>query len=112
SDEGFPNIFADPLVVDVPLDSIAEEDPAEGGECQLAPDDEGKAAGPGCDCEFYAMRLPDLRADAPLLVERHHTTFVNYLRTAFRWGGFPGWEQYQERPEKELAMLTEGLLPL
>jgi len=112
SEEGFPNLFADPLVVYVPLGDLveAEEDPAEGIDCPIAPDEEGKAGEPECD--FYSVRLPDPRADTTLKVERHNTTFVNYLRLAFRWGGFPGWEQYEERPDKELAVLTDGLLPL
>jgi hypothetical protein len=64
-----------------------------------------------------SIALPCLRADASLLVEGHsaslsQTTFVAYLRNAFRWGGFPGWEQATERPERDLRDLTEGLLPL
>jgi hypothetical protein len=111
-EEGFPNQYADPLIVHLPLDELAEpaSDPAAGIECRISPDEEGKAG--YADCEFYTVRIPDLRADTMLQGERHNTTFVNYLRLAFRWGGFPGWEQYEERPEKELAVLTEGLLPL
>jgi hypothetical protein len=60
----------------------------------------------------YSITLPDAAADARLEGERHDTTFVNYLRIAFRWGGFPGWEQQPKRPEKELKLLTEGLLPI
>ena len=30
----------------------------------------------------------------------------------FAWGGFPGLERFEERPEKELAYLREGLLEL
>jgi hypothetical protein len=41
----------------------------------------------------YAMAVPDGAADAILLHERHATTFVNYLRIAFEWGGFPGWDR-------------------
>ena len=37
---------------------------------------------------------------------------VDYLRIAFRWGGFPGWEGQQKRPEQELKFLTDGLLPI
>jgi hypothetical protein len=29
-------------------------------------------------------------------------TFVEHLRLSFRWGGFPGWERYDPRPEQEL----------
>jgi hypothetical protein len=26
------------------------------------------------------------------LWEPHQTTFVNYVRTAFKWAGLPGWD--------------------
>ena len=60
----------------------------------------------------YSIALPNAGADAALQGEKHNTTFVNYLRLAFRWGGFPGWEQEARRPERELKFLTEGLLPI
>jgi hypothetical protein len=49
---------------------------------------------------------------AVLQGEAHKLTFVEYLRLSFQWGGFPGWEKYENRPEKELAFLREGLLPI
>jgi hypothetical protein len=60
----------------------------------------------------YTVTLPNAAADAALKGERHNTTFVNYLRIVLRCGGFPGWEQHKNRPEKELKFLTEGLLPV
>ncbi len=60
----------------------------------------------------YAISLPDPAADAPLKGERHGVSFVEYLRIVFRWGGFPGWEQQEKRPEEELGFLTDGLLPI
>ncbi len=60
----------------------------------------------------YAVPCLNLVADAPLLYEEHETTFVNYLRISFRWGGFPGWEQIEQRPEKDLAFLTTDLIPI
>lgn len=39
-------------------------------------------------------------------------TLVEYLRWSFQWGGFPGWEKEKSRPEKELALLRVGLLPI
>jgi hypothetical protein len=109
-DEGFPNIFADPLAVDVPLGYLAEEYANEPIDCPLSQDDEGKAG--LHECEYYTVRIPNSGADAMLLGERHNTTFVNYLRHAFRWGGFPGWDQYDNPPQTELAILTDGLLPI
>jgi hypothetical protein len=60
----------------------------------------------------YSVTLPDAAADAPLKAEPRKTTFVGYLRNAFSWGGFPGWEAQKDRPETELAKLCDGLLPL
>jgi hypothetical protein len=60
----------------------------------------------------YAITLPNPAADAPLKGERHGVTLVEYLRVVFRWGGFPGWDQYEKRPEEHLKFLSEGLLPI
>ena len=107
---------ADPLVV-FPFKESAESDmdPEEGFDGEefhlaLAPDDLHKADTSGGDP--YSMKIPDAAADAPLLWEWHNTTFVEYLRIVFAWGGFPGLERFTERPEKELAYLREGLLAL
>ena len=59
----------------------------------------------------YAIALPDSAADPPVAEEWHATTFVEYLRAAFRWGGFPGFERTRRRREADLRYLTEGLLP-
>ena len=61
----------------------------------------------------YEILVPNLAADAPLKNEWHDTTFLNYLRISFRWGGFPGFERYPEhlRPSDAIAFLTDGLLP-
>ncbi len=56
----------------------------------------------------YRIVLPNPAADAPVRDELHQTTFINYLRTCFRWGGFPGFEYAEERPT-ELAHLVRGL---
>ena len=60
----------------------------------------------------YHFTIPNGAADAVLESEPHNLTFVEYLRLSFQWGGFPGWEKYQNRPENELALLREGLLPI
>ena len=71
------------------------------------------------ECSFYeqipntyGMRLPNPGVDAKLEGIWYDTTFVGYLRKNFQWGGFPGWERYSSRPEKELEYLREGLLPI
>jgi len=65
----------------------------------------------GQDRFSYDIEVPCTGADAPLLGERHETTFVNYLRISLRWAGFPGWERVAVRRERDIATLTAGLLP-
>lgn len=60
----------------------------------------------------YEIGLPCPAADGLVRGEWHNTTFVNYLRICFRWGGFPGLEHAKALPLKDLAYLTEGLLPI
>ena len=123
-DENFPGIYADPLMVGLDhfmFESEAWLEAEEAGEdsgdmepvlgwdakakARLAVEDEQLDYG-------YTMALPNPGADAALDGEPHKTSFVGYLRIAFRWGGFPGWERYDKRPENELKFLTEGLLPI
>jgi hypothetical protein len=75
----------------------------------LGTDDQIKAGIYGCS-DPYSIEVPNPGVDATFR-DWHETSFVHYLRIAFRWGGFPGWERYPERPEKELAYLRDGLLP-
>ena len=62
----------------------------------------------------YKVLVPNPAADAPLENEWHETTFVNYLRACFKWGGFPGFSRYDPSliPQDAVAYLVEGLLPL
>jgi hypothetical protein len=61
---------------------------------------------------WYHIVLPNPAVDVPLGAERHRTTFVNYLRTCFRWAGFPGLEFAGTVPDDDLAALRQGLLPI
>ena len=106
----------DPLVI-YPVEELLdqasnrEDDDACGDEeleLVLSPDDLHKANISG---DAYYIALPDARADFQF-DDWHKTTFVNYLRITFAWGGFPGWERYNNPPRKELAELSESLLPL
>jgi hypothetical protein len=106
-------IAADPLVVS-PLREVMQmiESADDGGEIELwlAPDDLHKANVSGGSP--YTIVIPNRCADAPFKYEWHDTTFVNYLRITFQWGGFPGWERDPVAPRAALAKLSEGLLPL
>jgi len=105
---------ADPLVVS-PLRALLEMLDMEKGEDDeislwIAPDDLHKANVSGGDP--YMIRIPNGGADAALEYEWHNTTFVDYLRNTFEWGGFPGWERDKKAPREAIATLAEGLLPL
>ena len=62
--------------------------------------------------EGYSIEVPNPGADGRVRLDEREVGFVDYLRNAFRWGGFPGWEGQARRPEAELKVLTEGLLPI
>ena len=62
------------------------------------------------ESDQFTMKVPDTCADATIL--GLEIKFVEHLRTAFAWGGFPGWARSNNRPEKELNYLRGGLLPL
>ncbi len=50
--------------------------------------------------------------DSIVLNERHCVGFVAYLRIAFQWAGFPGFECIPDAPMKFLKELTGRLQPL
>lgn len=80
-------------------------------EIDLAPDEWFKYGVSGGG--MYTISMPNPAADAFIEgAEWHETTFVDYLRICFRWGGFPGLEYKARRPEKELEFLTRDLLPI
>jgi len=108
------NIAPDPLVVYSAGDALEQvDDEREDMDDHqsiivIAPDDLHKADTSGG--EPYEIAVPDLRADGPLLWERHGLGFVEYLRLAFRFGGFPGYEGIDPVPA-ELNSLSQGLTP-
>lgn len=101
----------DPLVVysaEDLLDQVADQERASGDltvELVIAPDDYHKSDISGDACY---VALPDPHADF-LFDDWHRATFVNYLRTVFEWGGFPGWERSQDPPQALLSELAAGL---
>jgi hypothetical protein len=111
----------DPLAVDSPdraeyvlddwRDQRAGIDPdlADPFRLDLAPDALHKANISGGAA--YCVELPFLGADPIFVNEPHNLPFIDYLRLAFRWGGFPDLEKHADRPEVRslLADLTKGL---
>jgi hypothetical protein len=63
--------------------------------------------------EYHCVLLPDLVADPILegVYGRPGIRLVEYLRVAFAWGGFPGFEFAADVPP-EIEVLRRGLLPL
>ncbi|NWG22439.1 MAG: hypothetical protein HXY39_19195 [Chloroflexi bacterium] len=120
------HVYTDPLVVD-PIDMALEEYQEWREECReygieemgpyqlpVAPDYYHKAdiaSEPHHTIAVYRVVLPNPAADAPVGDEPHHTTFVNYLRTCFRWAGLPGLEHSEEHQEIVNRLVSE-LQPL
>lgn len=61
-------------------------------------------------CYSYFVSVPDTRADGIVRGARHETTFVNYLRICFKWGGLPGFEALKDPPMQDIAHVTAELL--
>lgn len=123
-DDAFPGVLADPLMISLDdlmaqgeqwLDERDEPDAPEAIEIVLGWDADTKANLAISDEQIdqgYGVLLPAPAADVVLTHEPHQRSFVDYLRVAFRFGGFPGWERQAKRPEKELRLLSDGLLPV
>ncbi len=58
--------------------------------------------------ESHGIRVPDSSADSAF-VDWKKGFFVEYLRRAFAWGGFPGWERHPNPPMDLIRELTRGL---
>jgi hypothetical protein len=89
--------FAYALVVD-PLEYVLEECAVWKDDCDEEPFQVPVATCPDGGIP-YIIEVPNTSIDAPLLQELHGTTFVNYLRICFRWGGFPEFEKYRRDNE-------------
>jgi hypothetical protein len=112
-----PEVDSDPLVVEPYFgdlednqDDESDDDADESHDVIIAPDPVHKTNQSGG--MPYCIRFPNPAADAPLEGEEDYGTFVEYLRTCFKWGGFPGLRTVANPPREELAFLTEGLSPL
>jgi hypothetical protein len=77
---------------------------------EVAPDELHKAALSGGGPYSMACDVPTV--DAVLLEQRHCACLVPYLKIAFDWGGFPGFECYPDAPLEFINNLKRDLLPL
>jgi hypothetical protein len=59
--------------------------------------------------DAWGVEVPSPDADA-VVDPWKRTPLVDHLRTAFEWGGFPGWSHSTDRRPKEIDYLREGLL--
>jgi len=60
----------------------------------------------------YVVTLPSATLDAVVENEPHGLHFVDYLRLAFEWGGFPGYAEHQGKVPALVGRLREQMLPL
>jgi hypothetical protein len=60
----------------------------------------------------YMIMVPNSAIDAIVLYEKHQTTFVNYLRICFAYGGFPGVQWSNIEIPRALAALSHDLIPI
>jgi hypothetical protein len=116
-ESGVGEVFTDPLMIGPAVSLMAEStdelDPV-GGHLMISYDDRYKPViemNEGTD-EDYSVLYPNAAIDGKVEGLWYAATFVEYIRKNFQWGGFPGWERYPIRPEKELAFLREGLLEI
>ena len=100
----------DPLVISSLEEVLGEagEDDGGGDSFIISPDDLQKA---GISGDVYYVDLPDNKADV-VFQDWKSDYFVAYLRRAFAWGGFPGWERHRNPPMDLIKELTHGLVPL
>ena len=61
----------------------------------------------------YGIELPYLGADPVFVGEEHRLPFVDYMRFAFRWGGFPRLERHEHSADvrKFVADMTRDMEP-
>jgi hypothetical protein len=69
-------------------------------------------AGTSAEGAHYFVTLPSITLDATIENEPHGLKFVDYLRLAFEWGGFPGYADLPGRVPALIYQLKEMMLPV
>lgn len=103
----------DPLVIDIDLPSFVErasDDPKNLDSIEIAPDDVHKANVSGGGPISVACTQPSF--DSVLIGQQGSFTLLSYLRHAFEWGGFPGFDFIADAPTEMLNSLAKGLIRL
>lgn len=110
--------YTDPLVIQVStqemLDNLSDDPPQLGdyfSHCtEIAPDDVHKANISGAAPISISGTEP--RFDNVLVGQHGSLTLLSYLRHAFAWGGFPGFDFIADAPTEMLRELSQGLTRL
>ena len=69
-------------------------------------------AGNGAGGEHYVITLPNAALDAVVENEPHRLPFVDYLRRAFEWGGFPGYADMPGEPPDFVYRMQRRMVAL
>jgi hypothetical protein len=72
----------------------------------------GVKAGNSAGGDHYVITLPSATLDAVIENEPHGVGFVDYLRLAFEWGGFPGYADIPDKAPALIYRLKDRLLPI
>src|ERR1700733_9551302 len=106
-----PNVdetaLPDPLVLNDVVAAVRDSGDPDlwDGDIFLIAPDIGRA------CTGASIRVPDKSADV-VFGDWKKGFFVEYLRRAFAWSGFPGWERHPNPPMDLIRELTHGLQPI
>ncbi len=68
--------------------------------------------GSSAEGDHYVITLPRATLDAVIENEPHGLGFVDYLRLAFEWGGFPGDADMPDKAPALIYRLKDRLLPI
>lgn len=76
----------------------------------IAPDEYHKANISGADP--YELLTLEASVDSILLNERHSFSFLAYIRHAFSWAGFPGFDKYDSPPLDFITSISKKMLEI
>jgi hypothetical protein len=105
--------YTDPLVIDLDLAFLVESASNQSHsveELEIAPDAVTKAnvSGGGPIC----IQCTQPSFDSVLIGQHGSFTLLSYLKHAFAWGGFPGFDFISDAPTEMLKALAVGLVRL
>lgn len=105
--------YTDPLVIQVDLAWLIEQvrdQPKNLDSIAIAPDDVTKANVSGSGPISVPCTHPSF--DNVLIGQHGSFTLLSYLRHAFEWAGFPGFDYIADAPTEMLKSMAQGLVRL